>query len=426
MNIRTSSAVAIGKAVRKVSRATGGNGAALPGLVVEKLHPDFLRQTLGALPDGIVIITGTNGKTTTTKIITDLLRANGKKVLTNKTGSNFTRGIVATVIEQAAVGKKLDHDIAVIELDEAYAKKFVEKVTPTHVVALNVMRDQLDRFGEIDTTAKLIGVSMEHASKAVIVNADDEHLSAIAAKLSVPVQYYGVAKKLRKFFPTDEEIAAVGNVKQYVNTAPLDVELTDFDGQNVTYSFGKNNQASAGLQLVGQYNFQNAAAALALLRTVIPDVPVKTLVTQLAHVAPAFGRGEILEKDGQQIELLLIKNPGGFRQALLSFTKETPTMIAINDNDPDGRDISWLWDVQFDSLRKRGVAVTTGRRASDMALRLQYDNVNTTLIEPNLKKALVAFLGIPSKTPKRIYANYTAMLALRALLGRPEHGDYDE
>ncbi len=425
MDFRTASAVIVGKAVRKLSRLTGGNGAALPGLVIEKIMPDFLQKTLGSLPDGVVIVTGTNGKTTTTKVITDLLRANGKRVLTNKTGSNFTRGIVASVTSEVAIGKALEHDIAVIELDEAYAKKFVEKVQPTYVVALNVMRDQLDRFGEIDTTAKLIGVSMQRAAKAVIVNGDDRHLSEIAQTLTVPVKYFGVSKKLRKLFPTDEEIAAVGTVQHYENTQPLAVELVDFDGQNVTYAFGSDTETTQ-LQLVGQYNFQNAAAALALLRVLLPDVTPGTILTQLSAITPAFGRGEILEKDGQQVELLLIKNPAGFRQALLSFRGDAPTMIAINDNDPDGRDISWLWDVDFNSLQKRGVAVTSGKRASDMALRLQYDNVETRLIEPNLKKALTALLGIPSKSPKRIYANYTAMLALRALLGRPEHGDYDE
>ena len=141
----------IGKSVKKVAQLRGG-GSALPGLVVEKIDPDFIRRTLEDLPQGVVIISGTNGKTTTTKIVVELLESVGMKVFTNRTGSNFSRGVAAALLNEVDIHGKLDADIAVLELDEAWAVKFVKMVQPRFSLLLNVMRDQLDRFGEIDTT----------------------------------------------------------------------------------------------------------------------------------------------------------------------------------------------------------------------------------------------------------------------------------
>lgn len=143
--------IIIGKAVRAVSRLRGG-GSALPGLVVEKIDPNFIQRTLTALPEGVVLVSGTNGKTTTTKMLVELLEGQGLKVFTNRTGSNFTRGVAAALLGEISLGGKLAADIAVLELDEAHAVHFVRAVAPRHTLLLNVMRDQLDRFGEIDHT----------------------------------------------------------------------------------------------------------------------------------------------------------------------------------------------------------------------------------------------------------------------------------
>ena len=137
-------------------KKTGRHGAALPGLIIERLSPGFLNSMLKKLPEGLIIVTGTNGKTTTTKMITELLRAEGKKVLTNKTGGNFVRGIISSVAQAASPSGALNYDVAVVELDEAYAVKLVNLHRPRAVLVLNITRDQLDRFGEIDTTAKLL------------------------------------------------------------------------------------------------------------------------------------------------------------------------------------------------------------------------------------------------------------------------------
>jgi len=421
MNARSTLGLGIGKLVRGSLRLVGKNAGALPGLISEKIAPNVLADTLSSLPDGVIVVTGTNGKTTTTKIITDLLTTNGKRVLTNRMGSNFTRGVVSVIVSESELGKPLPHDIAVLELDEAYAKRFVQVCKPRYVVALNVMRDQLDRFGEIDTTARLIASTMQAATDGSIVNLDDPRLVRAVEDMNLEATFFAVDPKLSKHFPTDDDLLAVEvaeTPKPAHNHKPA-VSLKNFKGQSVTYGFGRK-QVSVDMRLTGQYNFQNGAAALTLLQKLLPDITPETLTQQMSHVLPAFGRGEVIEIGGERVELILIKNPSGFRLALASFHDPALALIAINDNDPDGRDVSWLWDVDFSSLRKSTIA-TTGLRAYDMALRLQYDDLNASWVESDLAAAVSKLLSDKSKLPKRIFCNYTSMLAIRSQFGKELH-----
>src|SRR6266496_6772672 len=173
--------ILVGKMLRRAARLRGG-GSALPGLWVEKLEPAFLRETLGQLEHGVVLISGTNGKTTTTKMVTELLTAAGLRVFTNKTGSNFTRGVVSALIESMDLEGNLPYDIAVLELDEAHAVQFVQQVEPRISLLLNVLRDQLDRFGEIDQTTRLLGKVAEHTTQAVVLNRDNPLIRRLADK----------------------------------------------------------------------------------------------------------------------------------------------------------------------------------------------------------------------------------------------------
>jgi len=423
---RISPTVLLGKTIRTVARLRGG-GSALPGLVVEKLQPDFLKSSLGQLSQGVVIITGTNGKTTTTKMVTELLRANGLRVLTNRTGSNFTRGIVAMVLEHMTFDGRLDYDIAVIELDEAYAKRFVQKVDPAYVVALNVMRDQLDRFGEIDTVAKILEPVMAAATRGVVVNNDDPLLRPIGESLQKAkkkVSFFGVTPELRHHFPTDDELQAKTKKTKIKSLHKNDVELAKIDGQMIGYNLSDKTVA-AELKLQGTYNFQNAAAALAVTKMIVTTATPQLLIKQLAIITPAFGRGEKITINGQPVELVLVKNPAGFRLSLGSFIKPGQEyMIAINDAYADGRDMSWLWDVEFGALQEQGVTMISGHRAYDMALRLQYDEVLFSLVEPSIPRALRHFLLAGQPVPKVIFCTYTAMLAIRKEL-RKYTGDLE-
>lgn len=401
--------------MRSLTKLGRTGGHALPGLIVERLLPSYLAQMLRQLPEGVVIITGTNGKTTTTKMVVELLRFNGKRVLTNPTGSNFTRGIISSLAHQARITGRLPFDIGVFELDEAYARHFVTQVSPRYVLALNVMRDQLDRFGELDTAAKLIADTMVTATEGVIVNDDDARLVKYVRESGQPTMFFGVAEKLRKYFPTDDELVAIGSKKPKSKPHQRLVELVDFRGQDATFVIGKTRHKVA-MQITGQHNFQNAAGALALAYALLPHASSKHLIQQLASIAPAFGRGQRFTlKDGSALELILVKNPAGFRQALASYpVANKPVMFAVNDNYADGRDTSWLWDVDFSALKNSSVPLTSGTRAADMALRLSYDDVKVKHVETDLRAALTAFCNL--RGDKLLITTYTAMLKFYKML----------
>lgn len=422
----------VGKAVRGAMRLRGG-GSALPGLVVEKIDPDFVGETLATLPRGVIVVSGTNGKTTTTKIVTELLESQGLKVFTNRTGSNFVRGVAAALLGEVDRRGNLDADIAVLELDEAHAVKFVETIKPRYSLLLNIMRDQLDRFGETDTTARMLHAIAENTTDAIIVNRDDPHLGAasfIDSLNTTEIRSYGVHSDLQKEFPSDTDMHDVSPATPREATFlahDTSLESLESDAGITTASIAwdtKNHTAS--LQLSGIYNVLNATAAIALVRAVMNDeLDEKAMLAALSHVKPAFGRGEIIEIGGQPCELVLVKNPAGFRLGLKSYdSTNVATMVAINDHYADGRDMSWLWDIEFNEYFAPRIAALTGIRAYDMALRLQYDDVEIETITPDIEHALKDFLHHHATVPKRIFCTYTAMLHIRKSL--KNHAELEE
>jgi UDP-N-acetylmuramyl tripeptide synthase len=425
--------VPLGKLVRRVSRLRGG-GSALPGLVVEKIDPGFMQRTLSTLPLGVAVVSGTNGKTTTTKMVVELLESQGLKVFTNRTGSNFTRGVAAALLGEVDWRGRLNADVAVLELDEAHAVHFVNKVPPRYCLLLNVLRDQLDRFGEIDKTAELLQHIAAKTTGTVVLNREDPRVARIADTLAAPtlggpeVRYFGLDDSLLSTFPNDDEMrAAPGSPVPPAPAKPAaDVVLRRVGADDADFEYD-GATVSTRMKLRGVYNIFNAAAALTLARAVVlregrtgrSVADDAGLLKALANVAPAFGRGESLVVDGLPLELVLVKNPSGFRLGLKSFAAAGyATMIAINDNYADGRDMSWLWDVEFDTLRQAGVDQLSGSRAYDMALRLQYDDVAVGAVDPDLAPALAAFIRGASDQPKRIFCTYTAMLAIRRELSK--------
>lgn len=427
--LRTTAAVVAGKAARAASRLRGG-GSALPGLVAERIDPGFLAHALAGVPGGIVVVTGTNGKTTTTKMLVAVLRAHGRTVFTNPTGSNFTRGVISSMLGELPVRGRLKADMAVLELDEAHALKFAAAVRPTHALLLNVARDQLDRFAEIDHTAKLLASLAEQATVGVVLNLDDSFVSRIRDRIAegVAVQYFGVDASIADRLPElqeqdvrfdDDFVAPVAG--------PDDGLLKPSDERTFEVVFGAGGgEGGPASGTVGPLELQqrglaamiNATAATATARMLLGDAfDPASAAEALRAVTPPFGRGEVVMVDDQPLELVLVKNPAGFTVALGTYgSTPVATMIAINDNYADGRDVSWLYDVSFESLRTRGVTITSGVRGYDMALRLQYDDVPVAAVEPDLDEALDAFLAQHPDEPKRIFCTYTAMMALRRTL----------
>ena len=424
--------VAAGRFVRFASRVTKHGGSALPGKVVEKIDPGFLTRTLGQLPLGVVLVSGTNGKTTTTRMVASMLSDLGLKVFTNPTGSNFVRGVVSALLTEVTLGGKLDADIAVLELDEAYAVHFVKQVKPRYALLLNVMRDQLDRFGEIDTTAKLLSHVVATTTGTVVLNREDPRIAALAAKApaDTTVRYFGLADDLRHYFPSDDDMATTVSVEGVAGPlSSVRTPLSPRSGLRGASAGMAELPADVTLTAVGDHK----AAALAVVRAVMQDnaaaskataatnacaVSADELIAAVSRVTPAFGRGEVIDVNGSPIELLLVKNPMGFRLSLASFDPtNADTMIAINDEYADGRDMSWLWDVDFTSLRASGVAMVSGVRAWDMALRLGHDQVPVADTNTDLEQAVTAFVNANPGTRKHIYCTYTAMLKTRAVLG---------
>lgn len=410
----------IGQGIRYASKLRGG-GSAFPGLVMEKLDPDFVARELAKLPRGVVVVSGTNGKTTTTKMAVQLLESQGLKVFTNRTGSNFVRGVAAALLGEMNLRGRLDADIAVLELDEAHAVHFVKLIQPRYALLLNVMRDQLDRFGEIDTTRKMLTKVAQATTGTVVLNREDPRIRRISQDVEpgTDVAYYGLSPDLRSQFPSDDEMRDNRPARQAENLPDAAVTLTSFEGTRTHLMIGERD-VTTDINLYGIYNIYNAAGALALALEVMgEDADQDALLSELSDVTPAFGRGESIRIGDRTIQLLLVKNPAGFRLSLASASgADYATMITINDEYADGRDVSWLWDVDFETLRNGGVDIVSGTRAYDMALRLEHDDVPVGAVNTELASALQEFVAGSGTKPMRVFCTYTSMLALRRELSK--------
>lgn len=408
--------IALGKTVFALLRLLGRTGSALPGLLIEKLNRGFLYHQLSQLPEGVIIISGTNGKTTTTKLTASLLESQGLRVLTNPTGSNFVRGIISVVIDKTGWNGVLPYDIAVFEQDEAHAVKLAERVHPRGVMVLNIMRDQMDRFGEIDTTRQMLQKLVAVAQEWVVLNANDERVSKLQPAKGVKTVWYAHSKSLQADFLTDDQLYHAESTVYHLAGKPL-VELTAYTPQRVSFRQDRKlHDYTFALQ--GGHNALNLAAALSAVRTALPSVDEKLLRAAIGGVKPAFGRGEIITlPSGGLLTLQLIKNPGGFTQALrmLKLKIYDTVAIAINDDYPDGRDVSWLWDVDFHPIGDAAV-YCGGVRAADMANRLKYDDGNSALVEPRIERyAQELDMAIPAGQEGILFCTYTAMLKLRGI-----------
>jgi lipid II isoglutaminyl synthase (glutamine-hydrolysing) len=412
-------AVWLGKLTLLALRLIGRRGNALPGLVVEKLVPGFLPRAMAGLPQGVVVVSGTNGKTTTTKMVATVL-GERYRVLTNDTGSNFVRGTITATVEHATWRGRIPYDVAVFELDEAWAVRFVDVVAPQRTLLLNVMRDQLDRFGEIDTTAGLLGKVAAATTGHVVLNRDDERIAALATRTSAEVSYYGVTPELREVFPNDEELYG-GPI--FVSSLPAAAELRTLPADSapqMTIALGADERSFV-LRAEGPHNAQNAAGAAALALTF--GLTADEIAAGLSKVEPAFGRGQSFTVDGRRLVLQLVKNPAGFRQSLRTLdtgASADAVVIAINDDYADGRDVSWLWDVDFTGLSARTARLSTaGTRAADMAVRLRYDAAEVAEVEADPEKAVrSAVAACPADGHVVVFSTYTAMWALHAILLR--------
>lgn len=452
--MRDAAAIAAGRLTAVTSRALRlGGGTTLPGRLAVAVAPGIIQRLTARLAHGVVLISGTNGKTTTSRLLGGVFDAAGLVAIHNRAGANLMGGIASALVEHATLTGRPQGDVGLFEVDEATLPLAVEATRPRAVCLLNLFRDQLDRHGEIDIVAERWrrALSLLRDNAIVAFNADDPLVADVGRAFKGRTVAFGLdaapdaagvrtlehAADSRYCYtcgrPYEYTLVTLGHMGHYhcpqcetarpaAEVSARDVRLHGADGATLTIDHGEAT-VSVSTNLPGLYNVYNvtAAAAAALSLGVAPE----TVGRGIMATAPAFGRGERVMIDGREALLLLAKNPAGFNEVLRTvlMAEEAPVvLIAINDLIADGRDISWLWDVDFEMLAARARAVVvTGLRAEDMALRLKYAGVDggRVAVEREGTQALARareMLGDGERF--YILPTYTAMLHLRDIMAR--------
>ncbi|MEO8285946.1 MAG: MurT ligase domain-containing protein [Chloroflexota bacterium] len=458
-------AVSAGKVSALATRLLGrGGGTALPGLVAQKVYPGVLRAITAQLPGGSLMVSGTNGKTTTARMIGSILDAAGLTPLHNRSGSNLERGLISTVVGAAKPGGRLPNSYrsGLFEVDEAAMPAVLGAVRPRVLLLNNLFRDQLDRYGELDAIYSKWRAALPRLSpeSTLVLNADDPAIAALSTTR-------GLRAKLVTFGIEDEhytlgelphaadsiscprcnsrlQYGAIllshlghwrctncGLSRPRPDVAATRVVLNGTESSLVQVSTHAG-EVDIKLQVPGLYNVYNALAAVAA--TLAFGVSVEHIKAGLESFSAAFGRIEritIPGDGGRNMLMALVKNPVGFNEVLrMLFPVDDAEvgsprnlLIIINDLIADGRDVSWLWDVDFEVLvtsqHPLGNLHVAGIRAADMANRLKYAGVDTALItcDTSLDGALDAAVGaLPAGQTLYVLPTYTAMLAFRKLL----------
>jgi len=447
--MRKTLAITSAKLIKAGGKVFRKQGTALPGLLAEKIDPDLLSKLVkDNFPKGIIVVTGTNGKTTTSKMIGDCLAMSDISFIRNTAGSNLRRGIIATILAHSNTKGYCTADMAIFEVDEAYIPIVCNELQPKMIVVTNLFRDQLDRYGELDSIAKKFSETFKKLQTTLVLNADDPLVASLGRSASNPTLYFGISdysgEKIENDHTADSVFTNVNGEKlhylqryfghigiytsknsDYSRPKP-DFDLTKmrkmssqsskFDVKTSTETF------SLDLSQPGLYNIYNCLAALTVLSSV--GVNYDLISDSFTHTEAAFGRGEVLQYNKKSLQLLLIKNPTGFNQIIQTFLKQkpqtNPVLICINDNIADGRDVSWLWDSALEDIKSySGKIIVSGTRAYDMALRLKYAgfDVSSLSIEPDLKKALILLThSLKVSETGYVLPTYTAMLSLRELI----------
>jgi lipid II isoglutaminyl synthase (glutamine-hydrolysing) len=453
-NLKELSAIWVGKILIIFTRILGRGGTTLPGRTALKIAP-FISTTLSNhLNEGAILVTGTNGKTTTAALINNILKAAGYRCIHNQSGSNMAWGVASALIEAATWKGKLTGDFAVLEVDEGALQEVTTNVSPRGIVVTNIFRDQLDRYGEVDRIQETIkrGLNAQPVQGFQVINADDPSLVGIekpenrqrwtfGLQLNLPddtFQNTGRDMKtcprcLHKLSYDKIYFAHLGHFYcpscQYKRPKP-DVALTNQehnDDGSVTLKIKMNDELfSLDFPLMGTYNLYNLLAALTCAKALA--IPFKHIATSLKKAVPSFGRMERFAFKTKTIIMALIKNPVGANEVLrtvLAQEENIYLMVAINDKIADGTDVSWLWDVDFEQLardpQKISGLLASGLRAWDMAVRLKYAGFPPNRIEVEeitgqaVKKALNE---APDDAKLFILPTYTAMLEIRRSLNK--------
>ena len=422
--------ILIGKLVATISQTLNlGHGSTWPGHIALSLNKNFIKDTLIKNPNlKIILIAGTNGKTTTAKLIQTILEENRFKVFRNVSGANLLNGIASSLLLRSSVLQKLSYDYAIFEIDENSLPLVLKELTPNYLLLLNLFRDQLDRYGEVNTIASKWHSVLQNlpASTNLILNADDPQIAWLRmsswSKTNDNVKFFGFNDpKLAVSTPqhaVDSTYCPNCGSKLVYKTIYFS-HIGDWECKNCKIKRPKlNNDSSPLYPLNGVYNRYNTIAAVLLAN--LNNVNNLTIEQSLRDFKPAFGRQEILNIHGKKVQIFLSKNPTSFNQSLRTIIQQNAKylLIVLNDRIPDGRDVSWIWDVDLEELDQEKTQIfISGDRVYDMALRLKYANSSKLKIYKNLKEAIIEALEslLPSET-LYILPTYSAMLEVRKIL----------
>ena len=444
MSARATIAVWAGKFTTKLLRLAGSGGTSLPGKVVLKICPDILGHL--AKDVKIICVTGTNGKTTTCHIIRDMIEAEGKTVFCNDAGANLLGGVVSAFVGAATLGGKINTDYALLECDEAALKSIVEHFGNLDVTAVvtNVFRDQLDRYGEVLTTVNKIRAGLSQLPNVkLVLNADCSLTSSLSDLSHSEIHYFGVDGPLYEGTSSDisDAVYCIHCKTKYQYHYHTFGHLGDFycekcgyhrqepevaltkviewkDASSVVEMDVFGQKVEAEVMLPGGYNLYNALAATEVAHLL--GLPNYRIVKVLGGLTTHFGRMEQVMLNNAPLHLVLVKNPAGFNEVLQFLIQQRPTgniVFGLNDNYADGKDISWIYDVEFERLTQAASGAKhfyfTGKRAYDMQLRLKYADFDTTKfsVEKDYKTLITQLQQSGQET--FLVLSYTCMLEFR-------------
>ncbi|WP_202895431.1 Mur ligase family protein [Iningainema tapete] len=429
--LRLGLAVSVAKSVTFGVRSLRlGAASVLPGSIARKIEPRLLQLLSQQVKRGVILIAGTNGKTTTSLLLSSILERSQFRVAHNSTGANLENGLMTALLATTNLVGNLDVDYAILEVDENVIPKVLTQIQPRIILCLNLFRDQLDRYGEVDTISKRWTkvISTLPLDTVVIPNADDPTLSYLGQQLPQKVLFFGL----------NEPEQYLGEIPHAVDSIycpncghSLDYEgvylshLGDFHCPNCGFSKSKPTFDSREFPqiLVGLYNKYNTLAAVTAAREL--GVDEATILDTINNFQAAFGRAEDLVVNGKRVRILLSKNPVGTNETIRVVTQSTDktTLLVLNDRTPDGTDVSWIWDVDTEKLVERGgTLVVSGDRVYDMALRLRYSDRSAEsslnlIVEEDLRSAIATALEhTPDDEILHILPTYSAMLEVREVL----------
>jgi len=418
--VRTALAVLTGRAIRVLARLRGG-GSAFPGKVALIIAPRFLQRAVEKLPLGVVFVSGSNGKSTTTQMLVSILRAHEVDVFTNPSGANLPQGIASAILADAPLDGRLQHDIAVLEVDEAFGPGLAKRLVPHSVLLINVQVDQLNRFYEPDRVVGMLESFAGVATRHLVVNADDHNLVDLAHRLA------GRGAELSAFAMAPELLGESAWLARGDNPALATSEAATLTASTRLASAHDERAVievdGAGVDVAlparGLHNAVDATAAFAMARALLDDRFDPAAASRgVSRMQAVFGRGEIIETpSGDEFEFLMMKNPPSM-QVNLDALAATPerVLIAVDEGTPDP---SWIYGTDFSKITR--VDVITGTKCWQFATRLAYDGIAVDAVIPDLKPALERFLELPAASGRKtLIVNYEQMMLIRKQLGYKE------